>query len=77
MGVKIGTGVNFIVILHGGVQFSDVAVFSLLDKGEPFNQTNLSLWVDQEKFLPFMFITDSNVNEVAETGTGNKNMFKI
>ena len=45
---------------------------SIVDKDEAVNKTSLSLWVDREKFLPFMFITDSNINELAETGKRNK-----
>lgn len=40
-----------------------------LEKGKAVNKTTVSLWVDSEKFLPFMFITDSNVNELADSGT--------
>ena len=39
-----------------------------LDEDKTVNKTSLSAWVDEEKFPPFMYITDSNVNELAETG---------
>ena len=43
-------------------------IFIYLDDGQTVNETSLSSWVDQEKFPPFMYISDSNVNELAETG---------
>ena len=44
------------------------ADFVFSDEGKPVNQSNLSSWVDREKFLAFMFITESNINELAESG---------
>ena len=43
-------------------------VNSIVGEHEAVNTTSLSSWVDREKFLPFMLISDSNVNELADTG---------
>ncbi|XP_028392560.1 protein disulfide-isomerase TMX3-like [Dendronephthya gigantea] len=48
--------------------FKDIQYYSFEEKGEPVNKTTVSLWVDSEKFLPFMFVTDTNINELADSG---------
>ncbi|XP_046843577.1 protein disulfide-isomerase TMX3-like isoform X2 [Xenia sp. Carnegie-2017] len=59
--INLGSGLNLFVFKEG-------LHFKFEDTEGDLNESKLATWVDQEKFLPFMYISDSNIHELVETG---------